>query len=152
MEGNKMRFLEFINEIKISGPDPQVKSYINRVYTKFPGTWQNNHVMSWGKGDQQQFAIFELVPSLSRRGAVEIKWFQAHPLRSGVGSKAMQILQQMAQEDGIALTLYPWDRGQISQAKLIKFYRQQGFRPALKGSKNLVWEPKQSAAEGNLIK
>jgi hypothetical protein len=83
---------------------------------------------------------------------VEIKWFQAHPLRSGVGSKAMQILQQMAQEDGIALTLYPWNRGQVSQAKLIKFYRQQGFRPALKGSKNLVWEPKQSAAEGKLIK
>jgi hypothetical protein len=91
--------------------------------------------------------MFELVPSLSRRGAAEIKWFQAYPLRSGVGSRAMQILQQMAQEDGIALTLYPWDKGQVSQSKLMKFYRQHGFRAAQKGSKNLVWEPSQGVAE-----
>ena len=144
-----MRAREFVAEITISGPDPRVKSYIDRVYAKFPGTWQNNHVMSWGKGDEQQLAMFELVPSLSRRGAAEIKWFQAHPLRSGVGSRAMQILQQMAQEDGIALTLYPWDRGQVSQAKLMKFYRQHGFRPAQKGSKNLVWEPRKGVAESD---
>lgn len=142
-----MRAREFVAEITISGPDPRVKSYIDRMYAKFPSTWQNNHVMSWGKGDEQQLAIFELVPSLSRRGAAEIKWFQVYPLRSGVGSRAMQILQQMAQEDGIALTLYPWDRGQVSQAKLMKFYRQHGFRPAQKGSKNLVWEPSQGVAE-----
>ncbi len=143
-----MRAQEFVAEITISGSDPRVKSYIDRVYSQFPDTWQNNHVMSWSKGDEQQLAMFELVPSLSRRGAAEIKWFQAHPLRSGVGSRAMQILQQMAQEDGIALTLYPWDRGQVSQAKLMKFYRQHGFRPAQKGSKNLVWEPGQGVAEG----
>jgi predicted nucleotidyltransferase len=151
-EGRLIWKKESLSEIKISGPDPRVKSYIDRVYAKFPSTWQNNHVMSWGKGDEQQLAIFELVPSLSLKGAAEIKWFQAHPLRSGVGSRAIQILQQMAQEDGIALTLYPWDRGQISQAKLIKFYRQHGFRPAQKGSKNLVWEPKQGVAEAQTAK
>ena len=61
-----MRAREFVAEITISGPDPRVKSYIDRMYAKFPRTWQNNHVMSWGKGDEQQLAIFELVPSLSR--------------------------------------------------------------------------------------
>ncbi len=53
----------------------------------------------------------------------------------------MQELQAMAQEDGISLTLYPWDKGQVSQPALTKFYRKQGFRPAIKGSKNLAWDP-----------
>jgi hypothetical protein len=72
---------------------------------------------------------------------VEVKWFQAYPLRAGVGSRAMQELQRLAQKDNIALTLYPWDKGQVSQSKLMKFYRAQGFRPAVKGSKNMAWEP-----------
>jgi GNAT superfamily N-acetyltransferase len=117
------------------------QAWINRVYTRYPAQWENNHVMTWGSGDDQQFAMFELIPSMSRRGAVEVKWFQAYPLRQGVGSRAMQELQAMAREDGIALTLYPWDKGQVSQAKLTKFYRGQGFRPAVKGSKNMAWSP-----------
>ena len=122
-------------------------AWIERVYAKYPAQWENNHVMVWGSGDDQQFAMFELIPSMSRRGAVEVKWFQAYPLRQGVGSRAMQELQAMAREDGIALTLYPWDKGQVSQAKLTKFYRGQGFRPAMKGSKNMAWSPEIAEAE-----
>jgi hypothetical protein len=94
-----------------------------------------------GQGDDQQFAIFELVPSLSKRDAVEVKWFQAYPLRQGVGSRAMKELQSLAKEDGISLTLFPWDKGQVSQSKLTKFYRGQGFRPVQKGSRSLAWSP-----------
>jgi hypothetical protein len=54
----------------------------------------------------------------------------------------MQQLQQLAREDGISLTLFPWDKGQVSQSKLTKFYRGQGFAPAQKGSRTLAWEPK----------
>jgi hypothetical protein len=97
-----------------------------------------------GSGDDQEFAMFELVPSLSRRGAVEVKWFQAYPLRQGVGSRAMQQLQQLAREDGISLTLFPWDKGQVSQSKLTKFYRGQGFSPTARGSKAMQWTPEQS--------
>jgi hypothetical protein len=85
--------------------------------------------------------MFELVPSFSRRGAVEVKWFQAYPLRSGVGSRAMKELQAMAREDGISLTLFPWDKGQVSQSKLTKFYRGQGFSPTAKGGKAMAWSP-----------
>jgi hypothetical protein len=113
--------------------------WIKRVYDLYPDTFQNNHVMSWGQGDDQQIAMFELVPSMSKRGAVEVKWFQAYPLRQGVGSRAMQELQRLAKESGITLTLYPWDKGQVSQSKLMKFYRGQGFRPVNKGSKNMSW-------------
>jgi hypothetical protein len=97
--------------------------------------------MVWGEGDEQQFAMFELTPSFSRRGAVEVKWFQAYPLRQGVGTRAMQELQAMAREDGISLTLFPWDKGQVSQAKLTKFYKGQGFKPNVKGGKDMYWEP-----------
>jgi hypothetical protein len=91
--------------------------------------------------------MFELVPSMSQRGAVEIKWFQAYPLRQGVGTRAMQELQRLAQEDGISLTLFPWDKGQVSQSKLMKFYKSAGFQPTVKGSKSLAWSPEPVAED-----
>jgi hypothetical protein len=53
----------------------------------------------------------------------------------------MKELQDLAREDNIALTLYPWDKGQVSQSNLIKFYKKHGFNP-LNKSKNMIWEPK----------
>ena len=127
--------------IKPKGPDPKVKAWIQKVYDIFPQQFQNNHVIPLGgTGDDQQFALFELVPSFGKRGAVEIKWIQAYPLRAGAGTKAMRILQDMAREDGITLTLYPWDKGTVSQGNLIKFYKKQGFNP-LNKSKSMIWEP-----------
>jgi len=120
----------------------KAKEWIEKVYNKFPQTWQNNHVMPMGgEGDDQQFAMFELTPSMSKKNAVEVKWFQAYPLRHGVGSRAMRVLQDMAREDGIGLTLFPWQHGQVSQPKLMKFYKAQGFQPTVKGAKNMVWTP-----------
>jgi len=124
------------------GNNNAARAFIERVYARYPYTMHNNHVMVWGSGDDQQFAMFELIPSFSKRGAVEVKWFQAYPLRQGVGSRAMKELQAMAKEDGISLTLFPWDKGQVSQSKLTKFYRGQGFKPAVKGGKAMQWEPK----------
>jgi hypothetical protein len=119
------------------------KAWIQKVYGKFPQTFQNNHVIPLGgTGNDQQFALFELTPSFSKRGAVEIKWIQAYPLRAGVGTQAMKILQDLAQQDNMTLTLYPWDKGVVKQGNLIKFYRKQGFVPMSKGSKNMIWEPK----------
>jgi GNAT superfamily N-acetyltransferase len=142
-----MRAQEFLieennNEIVVLNKNDAAEAWIKKVYAKYPDTMQNNHVMVWGSGDDQQFAMFELTPSFSKRGAVEVKWIQAYPLRQGVGSRAMQELQAMAREDGISLTLFPWDKGQVSQSKLIKFYRTQGFTPTIKGSKSMKWEPK----------
>ena len=138
-----MRAQEFIaeNTIKLS-PQQRAYDWIQKVYAQYPQTWQNNHVMPMGgSGEDQQFAMFELTPSNSRRDAVEVKWFQAYPLRAGVGTRAMKELQRLAQADDIALTLYPWDKGQVSQAKLMKFYRGQGFRPINQGGKNMTWDP-----------
>lgn len=148
-----MRAQEFLAEdepfrIKLGGAEAaaKAKTWIEKVYAKYPQTMQNNHVMTWGSGDDLQFAMFELVPSFSKRGAVEVKWIQAYPLRQGVGSRAMKELQALAREDGISLTLFPWDKGQVSQAKLTKFYRGQGFAPTVKGGKAMAWTP--DLAEG----
>ena len=136
--------------IKIGGGNEAAKAWIDKVYAKYPHTMQNNHVMVWGEGDAQQFAMFELVPSFSKRGAVEVKWFQAYPLRQGVGSKAMKELQTLARADGIALTLFPWDKGQVSQAKLTKFYKGRGFKPTVKGGKAMSWEPVGESSDPNM--
>lgn len=142
-----MRAQEFVTEddgptrLKL-GNNNAAQAWIEKVYAKYPQQFQNNHVMPMGgTDDDQQFAMFELVPSFSKRGAVEVKWFQAYPLRAGVGSRAMKELQAMAREDGISLTLFPWDKGQVSQSKLTKFYKGQGFTPSVKGSKSMQWDP-----------
>jgi hypothetical protein len=140
-----MRASEFISEtnvIKLGSDNSAARAWIEKVYKLYPQTFQNNHVMPLGgTGDDQQFAMFELTPSFSKRGAVEVKWIQAYPLRQGVGTKAMKELQRLAQEDGISLTLFPWDKGQVSQSKLTKFYKGQGFSAVNKGSKNMQWSP-----------
>jgi len=117
--------------------------WIKKVYDQYPATWQRNHVMTWGEGKDQELAMFELVPNPARPNHVEVKWFQAYPLRRGVGTRAMQELQRLAREAGIGLTLYAWDKGQVSRGQLMKFYRRMGFRPTAAKSANMVWNPDQ---------
>lgn len=133
-------------DIKIPG-NQRAKEWINKVYELYPGTWQNNHVMTWGEGENQHFCMFELVPSFSKKDAVEVKWFQAYPLRGGVGSRGMKELQRLAKEDGISLTLFPWDKGQVSQAALTRFYKKQGYKPIAKGGRSMYWTPEIDEAE-----
>jgi hypothetical protein len=121
----------------------KVLDWIDKVYDQYHVNPMDDRqrIMVWGTGKDQQFAIFELTPNVTRRNTVEVKWFQAYPLRAGVGSRAMKELQTQAQQDGINLTLYPWDKGRVSQSNLMKFYKKAGFKPDAKGSKNMVWEP-----------
>jgi len=120
--------------------------WIDKIYQKYPVNPLNNRqrAIVYGDGEDQTFAMFELVPSKSAKNAVEIKWFQAYPLRKGTGSIAMKELMQQAQEDGITLTLFPWDKGVVSQSALMRFYRKLGFRPTSKHSKNMIWNPNAS--------
>jgi len=139
-----MRAAEFITEepIKLSGfgPSEKTKEWVAKVNAKFPESplSRSNRLMTFGKGDDMQIVQFELTPKQGNK--VELKWIQATPLRSGAGSKAMKILQDLAQQDGITLTLFPWDKGAVSQAKLIKFYKRHGFQH-IGSSKNMKWEP-----------
>ena len=102
-----MRATEFLTESEETlrvrmAHNARAKAWIDKVYAKYPQTWQNNHVMPMGgQGDDQQFAMFELIPSMSKKDSVEVKWFQAYPLRQGVGSRAMKELQELARAVGI---------------------------------------------------
>jgi len=137
-----MKSTEFITE---SPQSWAAQEWIDKIYNHF-ADWnygRGDKVMVWGEGEDQQFAVFALKPSMSKRNAVEVDWFQAYPLRSGVGTRAMKKLQDMAQQDNITLTLYPWDKGQVSQRALTGFYKKQGFKPQAKGAKHMAWEPAQ---------
>ena len=132
------------------GPSEKTKEFVAKVNDMFYNEGNNSYIFWNHEGNQipkgkeetkdiAAYVQFELVPKDGNK--VEVKWIQATPLRGGYGSKGMQILKDLAQQDGIALTLYPWDKGQVSQSKLIKFYKKQGFNP-LNKSKNMIWEPK----------
>ena len=111
-----------IFEVAPASLTANAKAWIEKVYAAFPQPWNNYHIMDMGgEGANQQLVFFELEPSSTKRGAVEVKWFQAYPQRQGVGSRAMRMLQDMAREDGITLTLYPWKHGRVSQGNLKKF-------------------------------
>lgn len=122
----------------------KAKEFIDAMYKKYPRNPMNNRqfCMVWGTGEDQELAIFELEQSALRDGAVEVKWYQAYPQRQGVGSKGLKALQAEAKREQIPLTLFPWDKGRVSQTKLVKFYKSVGFNPTKKGSKNMIWEPK----------
>jgi hypothetical protein len=72
---------------------------------------------------------------------VDVYWFQAWPQRQGIGSRAMKVLQDKAREYGVGLTLITWDKGRVSQAALTKFYKRQGFKQDVKGSRKMSWNP-----------
>ena len=120
------------------------QTWVKKVYDMYPD-WpygQADKVMVWGEGQDQQFAAFKLKPLNSKVPTVDIEWIMTGPEhRQGVGSRAMKELQRLAQEDGIRLTLYPWDKGQVKQRDLIRFYKNQGFNPQVKGSKQMHWQP-----------
>jgi hypothetical protein len=127
------------------GKDTPAKQWIRKIYDEFYEHPFNprHRVMTWGQGDDQELAIFELATVFGKPTTVDIKWFQAYPQRQGIGRRAMQRLQQLAQQDGITLTLYPWNKGEISQSKLTKIYKGMGFQPAARGSKDMTWSPDQ---------
>jgi GNAT superfamily N-acetyltransferase len=113
------------------------EQFIHDVYAEYPQMWQNNHVMPFS---EEEFAMFELKPSI-RPNAVDVYWFQAWPQRQGIGSRAMKVLQDKAREYGVGLTLITWDKGRVSQAALTKFYKRQGFKQDVKGSRKMSWDP-----------
>ena len=133
-----MRAQEFVAEA--ASP---AQAWIDKVYAQYPD-WpygKGDKVMVWGSGENQQFAVFALKPALGKEPIVDVDWFQAVPQRQGVGTRAMKELQRQAQEDGIKLKLWPWDKGQIGQAGLKKFYKSTGFNPIGKGANSMQWEP-----------
>lgn len=133
--------------IRLRGNEDTAKRWIKTVYAQFPENPLNyrQHIMSFG---DDEYAVFELEPSFSQRGAVEVKWISAHPLRKGVGSKAMKTLTDLAQNSNITLTLYPWDKGEVSQANLKKFYAKQGFKGS---SKDTQWMKRDPLKENDSV-
>jgi GNAT superfamily N-acetyltransferase len=146
--GVKLQGNEFAEQISKDGKD-SAQAWIDKVYDQYP-QWpygQADRVMVWGDGEDEQFAAFKLKPGTGAN-TVAIDWIMAGPeQRQGVGSRAIKELQRLAQTDGIKLTLYPWAKGQISQASLVKLYKRHGFQPVAKGAAPMTWDPAQAVDE-----
>jgi hypothetical protein len=129
--------------LKASDDDKRLKdkarAWIARVYSKFAVNPMNPRQRIIMLSDEE-FAIFELGDGL-KPGFVTIEWFQAYPLRGGVGTKAMKILQDLATKDGISFDLYVWDKGRVSKTALTRFYKSVGFKQMSKGSQDMIWSP-----------
>jgi len=121
------------------------EAFINKIYDETPVSPFNPDQHAFVYDNAESGVFFELKPSTSAPNAVEVYWFNAFPLRSGVGTKGMKQLQDMAAEDGLSLTLMPWDKGQVSKVALTKFYKSVGFKPLRKGSTTLIWNPEEAA-------
>ncbi len=126
--------------IRLRGNEDTAKRWIQKVYDQYPVNQLNprQHIMPFG---DDEYVIFELTPSFNRRGAVEVKWISAHPQRKGLGSKALKTLQDLAKNHNVMLTLYPWEKGDISQRDLKRFYKKQGFKGEGGGSDYMRWDP-----------
>ncbi len=118
------------------------KQFIEDVYSQYASHpfMPQQRVITEGEGDAQKFAQFELKPGFGK-DEVEIDWISAYPNRSGMGTKAIRELQQRAQDAGINLTVYPWDKGNVSQRALTAFYKKLGFQNLPGKSKTMVWRP-----------
>jgi hypothetical protein len=132
-----------VNEaIKLSSSTPSDKSkkFIDDVNQKYQASPLNPRyrVMIFGKDNDMQIVQFELKALSDDK--VEISWIQATPMRSGAGSKAMKILQDMANKAGVKLSLYAWDKGVVSRKNLLKFYKKHGFKQ-ISTSGNMEWKP-----------
>jgi GNAT superfamily N-acetyltransferase len=140
---SKNRGTKRVWETTVTQDASPADTWIDKVYAQYPD-WpygQADKVMVWGKGEDQQFAAFKLKPGAAPN-TVEIDWIMAGPeQRKGVGSRAIKELQRQAQESGIRLTLYPWAKGNVSQASLTRLYKRHGFKPIAKGAKPMAWEP-----------
>ena len=150
-----MRADEFItevdNKVKLRGFNTQAQreralDFIDTVYAKFPENWSfspDHHTMILDtneEGKPTAIASFELLPSKVKPGAVDIDWIQAVPQGQGNGRRAMTMLQDLAREANIALTLYPSKKHKMSQSELKAIYKKLGFVP-IKGGDNMLWEP-----------
>lgn len=122
----------------------RAQKWIDKINAMFPNhpfmrQWK---VMTWGEGDDQELGMFQLETDPVYDGVVHIAWFQAFPMRQGVGTKAMRRLQEMAKADGITLSLEPWGKGKIPKSALTKFYKGVGFKKD-KGTDLMIWKPEE---------
>jgi len=138
--------------MKLKGDSGANKRMIDDVYSKYPVHPFNDQqrAMVEGEGENQTLGTFELKPSMSARNAVELSWLSAYPHKQGVGSRTLKKLQEHATEHNVGMTLFPWKHGDVSEAKLMKFYRKHGFVPVVKGSKSMIWKPEEKAKGGTI--
>jgi hypothetical protein len=74
-----------------------------------------------------------------------VKWLSAYPQKSGMGTRGMKFLQDIATKHDVPLTLTPWKRGELGEKKLTKIFKGWGFEMGKGGL--LRWTPDAAVAK-----
>jgi hypothetical protein len=132
--------------VERGGNPSKVSKFIEDVNSQYPTNPMNPRQRAMVFDNGESLGTFELKPSGTMKDAVELDWISGYPQRKGVGSRTLNAIKEHAQEAGIPITLWPWDKGQVSQKALTNFYKKHGFEPSTKGGKGLVWRPEEKAS------
>lgn len=110
-------------------------------YPEFPFGRERQFAIPYGEDERGEATSF-VTASIKPRSKNEafISWFSAYPLREGVGTKGLQEIVKAADQDGIKLSLSPWEKGQVSKSALKNFYKKNGFKEDKKTG-NMVRDP-----------
>jgi len=87
------------------------------------------------------YALLNLTASTPR--TVHISHMHTQPRRLGIGSSVIRLLQNLATERRVNLSLDLGKDGEISYDDLRNFYKRLGFRSPPTGFVDLYWEPEQ---------
>jgi hypothetical protein len=118
-------------------------SFIDKMYSTFQINPMNDSqiVMMFDNNGEQQLALLTLVRDINDPDTVYIDWIQTHPQRQGVGKKALNKLQELANNYGVSLKLVSWKKGDIPAKTLDKFYKSVGFTSS-PDTDELTWKPR----------
>lgn len=137
-----MRLSTLIESLRLSSPNgTKGADWIRRVYDQFPENPLNHRQRYMHFGDDN-LGVFELSRDIDHEDAATISWIHAHPQNKGIGRKTIEKLQDLAKQDGIMLTLYPWEQSDMGQDALIRFYGSLGFEQQ-EDDDYLIWRPTQ---------
>ena len=142
---HKKRVSESSESIKLGASEKKESAQraIDDINSRFSQNPMNSRqrVMVFDHNGEQALVIFSLKPSHSIPGAIEIEWIQSYPRGEKIGKQGMQELQRLARDHNMTLTLWPWDKGQMSQSLLMRIYKKMGFQPINKNGKAMFWKP-----------
>jgi len=147
-EASKPKPASGVRQSKISKEDWPSNNWIEKMYAEnmeFPYSRTRQFAIGFDpneKGEVQSFAAVAMVPETKTTAYID--WFQAYPTGAGIGGRAMQQIIKSARENNIKIRLTPWNDGKVSKAKLIRFYKKNGF--VLQKDGTMIFDPALSAA------
>jgi GNAT superfamily N-acetyltransferase len=125
-------------KLKITRGSKRVEDWIDKVYSRYQASVfdPDTRIMRFPQG----MVSFKLDTYLKDPDTVYFESLQAEPKGLGLGTKALQKIQQLATKEGFSIVLYPRHQG-VTTPRLVAFYARLGFKPDDRTPGHMVWSP-----------